>query len=218
MILPAKPFYLVRHGQTDANAARICSGGTEAALTAKGEEQADMLGALMDQVVPRPSLIIHSGRTRTIGTAARINKKLGLPVEQDTGLDEHNFGDWIGRSVDPYVELAQSGEPVPNGEDLPTFSGRIRRTIADILGRVPGPPLLVAHGGLFRAFAFMHEQPIWRSGNCVLHYFEPKEAAFPWRIWRFAAAGGSLNREEVNISTDYMTGKAAVTHDLPPAA
>ena len=82
-ILPPKPFYMIRHGQTDANLARICSGGAEATLTDLGEAQASAVGALLAQVEPRPTVIIHSGRTRTIGTAERLNATLGLAMECD---------------------------------------------------------------------------------------------------------------------------------------
>ena len=188
---------MVRHGQTDANAARICSGGTEATLTPDGEAQAASLGALLEQARPRPSLIIHSGRTRTIGTAQRLNARLGLQMDCDTGLDEHNFGDWIGQPTHPHVEMAFSGAPVPGGEDMETFSARIRKTITGILGRVDGIPLLAAHGGLFRAFWYLYGRPQQGTGNCVLHYFEPVEAVFPWRVWKFVEDSDILHREAV---------------------
>jgi broad specificity phosphatase PhoE len=201
VVFPARPFYLIRHGQTDANANKIVSGGTEATLTEEGISKAAHLGGAILRASPLPSVIIHSGRTRTLGTAERINKILKLPMVVDKGLDEHNYGEWIGLPVNPYVDRVMAGETPPGGESLDVFADRVRRNLGAVLEQNPPSPLLVLHGGTFRAFAHLYGK-VWHSQNCILHYFEPDKAAtdFPWKIWKFEPENGILRRESVTLS------------------
>ena len=200
-MFPARAFYLIRHGQTDANAAKIVSGGAEATLTTEGAAKAEELGGLMDHVSPRPALVLHTGRTRTLGTAQRVNRTLKLPMIVDAGLDEHNYGEWIGLPVDPYVDRVMAGETPPGGESIDTFADRVRKNLSAALEKHSSPLLVVAHGGTFRAFAHLHGKT-WHSTNCVLHYFEPDagDKDFPWKIWKFAPESGILRREKVSLT------------------
>ncbi len=203
-VLPARPFYLVRHGQTDANVAQLISGGCEATLTDEGRRLADHLGDHMDQVLPAPVLIIHSDRTRTRETANLLNKKLNLPTETHVGMDEHNFGDWIGKPVNPFFHRVHAGETPPGGESVPVFAARVGRVMKPLLETKPGPLLFVAHNGTFRAFAHLYGLPVWSVTNGILHYFEPVEGKFPWRVWKWTPENGKMRREQVIFeSTDH---------------
>ena len=186
-ILPAKPFYLIRHGETVVNAEHLIGGGADPEITEKGIMQAKEVGSWVHKVSPRPSCLVRSDRSRTKITAECVNENLGLDIHIEPDLDEHDFGDMIGMKAEEAFEIVlKRGETPPNGESFADFTLRIQKSISHVLDTYPDTPMIVAHGGLFRAIAKMYDLPLWKSGNCELHYFEPIDnEKFPWKVTRY---------------------------------
>lgn len=76
--------FLVRHGQTAANAAGLFLGRADPPLTDIGRRQADAIAA----VLPRPGRVISSPLLRARDSAAAF----GLPVEVDERWIEMDYG------------------------------------------------------------------------------------------------------------------------------
>jgi len=154
-MLPAKPFYMIRHGQTDANDARIVDGGTiDSPLTAKGEKQAKDLASHLADLKLKPTRIFHSPLKRTTKTTELLNTVIKLPVVPLGELREQNFGQWEGKPVAElkqiFKDAAKGHKPVdpPGGEAQQDLVNRIRGAIEYALEHtLDGPPLLVTHGG-----------------------------------------------------------------------
>lgn len=95
-----REIWMVRHGQTAANVARIIQGQTDTVLTDEGLNQAS---ALADWFArrggPAFGALVSSPLSRTLQTAAPLAAALELSVREDAAWMERNFGVWEGRSA-----------------------------------------------------------------------------------------------------------------------
>src|SRR5262249_51759091 len=142
---------LVRHGETDGNAARILQ-RPDIPLNERGRRQAEQLaGRLLAHGFVH---ILCSDLLRARMTAAPLARS-GIAIEQSPLLQERNFGDLRGI---PYADLAE--DPLgpdfapPNGEDWPTFHARVADAFAFMVSRrrgVNGTLVVVTHGLVCRA-------------------------------------------------------------------
>ena len=114
---------LVRHGETDGNAAGILQ-RPDVPLNARGLRQAEGLARrLMAQGFVH---ILCSDLLRARMTAAPLAAHTRVTIEESPLLQERNFGDLRGK---PYAELPE--DPFapdfapPNGEGWPGFHARV---------------------------------------------------------------------------------------------
>ncbi len=148
---------LVRHAETDGNAARILQ-RPEVPLNARGLRQAGHLAQRLsaDGFVH----VLCSDLLRARMTAAPLAARSGIAIEQSPLLQERNFGDLRGM---PYAALAENpfgpDFAPPNGEDWPTFHARVAAAFAFIVERrrrVNGTLVVVTHGLVCRALVERH--------------------------------------------------------------
>ena len=162
---------LIRHGETDSNAARIVQ-TPDIPLSARGIAQAERLAQRLAGL--GVSRILSSDLTRAVMTAERLRAATGAPIAFDAGLQERNFGDVRGRA---YAEL---------GVDIlaPDYEPPGRRA----LGGVPRPRRrrLAAHRRRRRGGA---RQPRRRHPRPGLPLARPAPAASAGRRRRAAALG-----------------------------
>ncbi|CAG9298463.1 histidine phosphatase family protein [Celerinatantimonas diazotrophica] len=96
--MPAKQLYIVRHGQTEYNAASRLQGQCNSDLTALGERQAQAVGSSLAQRDHISSFaIVASPLGRTIQTARWIARALSREDGQigtDERLMEFSLGEW----------------------------------------------------------------------------------------------------------------------------
>jgi 2,3-bisphosphoglycerate-dependent phosphoglycerate mutase len=186
-MIPARAFYMIRHGESTANLAQIVSGHRDVALTPRGIEQARAAARIVAGLQEKPSLILHSNLSRARDTAVILNEVLNIPMEEDPLLAEQFYGDWEGGSWDLYRQPIRDGMDPPGGETMVQFQNRIKEAIARHLPRHPGRIMIVCHGGVFRAFGALYGEKIVGTENCVLHRFDPHPVneAFPWNVQRF---------------------------------
>ena len=148
---------LVRHGETDGNAARILQ-RPDVPLNERGMRQAEQLARrLLGHGFVH---ILCSDLLRARMTAAPLAARSGIAIEESPLLQERNFGDVRGV---PYAALAE--DPFgpdfapPNGEDWPTFHARVADAFAFIVSarrRVNGTLVVVTHGLVCRALVERH--------------------------------------------------------------
>lgn len=148
---------LIRHGETELNAARVVQPAATP-LGARGHRQAAALGRRMAGA--GLAAILASDLPRCYQTAEALAAATGLPIATDPVLHERNFGDLRGRPYDTlgYELLAEDVEP-PNGESWPVFRERVSRAFGAILARragLRGPLAVVTHGLVIRALLEAH--------------------------------------------------------------
>jgi len=148
---------LVRHGETDGNAARILQ-RPDVPLNERGMRQAEQLAR---RLCARGFVaILCSDLVRARMTADPLAAGSGIAIEESPLLAERNFGDLRGMA---YAALAEDpfGPDVapPNGEDWPTFHARVADAFAFIVSRrrsANGALVVVTHGLVCRAMVERH--------------------------------------------------------------
>ncbi|HVO94802.1 MAG TPA: histidine phosphatase family protein [Terriglobales bacterium] len=140
--LLTRPFYFLRHGETESNVRRIVAGSLDVPLTEVGHAQARAAALLLkDRGVTE---IYSSALRRARDTADCVAALLHLPVRVIPGLVERRWGVLEGQPR----ELRVPGMTPLGAETPEEFSERVMRAFAEI--EAEGVPLVVAHSGVFR--------------------------------------------------------------------
>jgi broad specificity phosphatase PhoE len=166
---------LVRHGETDDNAADRFQGRRDTQLNDRGREQSRALARMLRDEGLRA--LYTSPLQRARATAQIVGDALGLDAVVDARLMEADAGDWSGllyadviaaepgafarwRAVDPTFRF-------PGGESVAEQAARVAAALADVAGG-PLPALVVTHGGTIRAVDGIDRPPGGAVGNCAL--------------------------------------------------
>lgn len=125
---------LLRHGQTEANAAGLLQGRVDLPLTELGRRQAEAAVA----VVPEGARIVCSPLRRAVETAHVIAAPRSVPVEVDERWTELDYGIYDGR---PFGEVPGEvwdrwrSDPdftPPGGESLRACGQRVREACGEL--------------------------------------------------------------------------------------
>jgi len=174
MIIP-KPFYFLRHGQTDSNAKRQFCGISDIPLNAVGVQQAKA-AALHMQNLPI-SAIFASNLLRAKQTATIVNTYLNKEIHIVKDLQECNFGILEGKVVtaarQELISTWLNGSIISNLELLSDFTSRVVQSVNSCL-RAAATPLLVSHSmfALILLQQLQYHKPRLPD-NCGLMYFDP---------------------------------------------
>ncbi len=191
-MLPAKHFYMIRHGETEANRAEIMAGSMDSPLTEKGREQAKSVQDIVNSLEVKPKVIIHSHLSRARDTAAIINIGINVPMYEDKDVAELHAGDWEGASYEECRELLLGWATPPNGESFSEFCSRLKRGKTRNLNNHDAPILIVCHGGVLRGLGGIYNlKPPAIFKNCHLYEFKPNpnDKHFPWEVWTHEGMG-----------------------------
>ena len=123
------PLFLIRHGESEGNALRLVQGqGGDYALTARGREQAQSVGKLLDSL-PVISLFASPLR-RARETAELIVASLTKSISEDSSnsflsfdrrLMEYDFGEMTGTPFkdlpEDYMDFWRDIRPEPPGAE-----------------------------------------------------------------------------------------------------
>jgi len=146
--------YLVRHGESEANAAGVFAGQTDSPLTPKGREQAKVVAKALRPV--HFDRIVTSPLSRTKDTAAVIAAGRGIPVEVFDDLKEIDVGIAAGKPFDelrglPGTTGDDGWRQWPGGESLDEVLTRSLRIIDRLVAESTGKTIcIVGHGGVTR--------------------------------------------------------------------
>jgi probable phosphoglycerate mutase len=178
---------LVRHGETDWNAAGRLQGQSDTPLNALGRMQAQRAA---QRLVSEPVRAIYSSDlARAQETATIIGQLLGLPVATSPRLRERRYGLWEGltwgeiRVRYPEQLAERRDRPLefapPAGESGKELLARALAELEQIGQRHPGEVVVVVtHGGL--CYAFLHhilgnvdgDRREFTFGNASIHTLE----------------------------------------------
>jgi probable phosphoglycerate mutase len=172
---------IVRHGQTDNNAAHVLQGQMDVPLSEKGVHQAEALArALSHQPI---DLIVSSPLRRALNTAEIVNAGRHIPLTTHIDLRERSFGELQGQPIATYqATLKASGldrleyQP-PGGERITDVAARCARAWAEIRARNARTLLIAAHEGINKCLILMllgkplTEWTTIRQENCCINEF-----------------------------------------------
>jgi broad specificity phosphatase PhoE len=178
-----RPFYFLRHGESESNRLKTVAGSIDVELTDIGRGQAR---AAIEQV--RPLGVTHvasSHLRRARETAAIIAGALALPHVVIPELAERNWGDLEGK---PLAQRVRNAPLPPGAETAEEFLVRVRGGLARV--RADGVPLVVAHSGTHRVLCRLLGLPESAdaiSNCCPVRFSPPVGAGGAWScdvIWR----------------------------------
>ena len=169
-----RPFYFVRHGETETNLQRLVAGSIDTPLTARGRQQAlDAAQVLAKQAI---TAVYSSPLRRARDTATPIAERLRLSIIVLPALAERTWGLLEGQPRASRVRgITPEGAETPNA-----FAARILSALAQIDTEAP---LIVGHSGVFRVLCHTlnvadSEAPI---ANALPLRFEPLSAT-TWKV------------------------------------
>ncbi len=152
-------FLLIRHAETEWNAADLWQGHGDSPLTELGCQQAeDLAERLADTPIDR---LVTSDLGRCRATAVPLAARLGLAPEPRPELRELDVGSWSGLSradirlrepetlerFDGFEDVRPGG-----GEKRSELAARVREAVEMLAAESPGRCIaVVTHGGVVRA-------------------------------------------------------------------
>ena len=155
-----EPLILIRHGQTDWNASLRLQGQLDVPLNATGRRQAARNGRALAGVLAQggyrflASPLVRARETMDIVLAAA--GRPGETVVTDGRLREIAYCAWEGLTLEEVAQRDPEGArrrleekwdfAPPSGESYAMLANRV----AEWLGELEGPVLVVAHGGTMR--------------------------------------------------------------------
>lgn len=147
---------LVRHGQTPTTGKILPGRAPGLYLSEHGVEQAQRVA---ERLAELPVTAIYSSpMERTKQTAEPTAERFGLPVVEESGLLEGDFGDWTGAELTALMKLPEwktvQHQPdqfrFPNGESFAEIRDRMAATLEKLRGQHPGGTVV----------CFSHADPI----------------------------------------------------------
>ncbi len=146
-------FFFVRHGESEANLARIFSGRRDSPLTERGRAQAVTVADALDDVPF--DRIVATPLSRSLDTALVIARRRKMPVDVVRDLVEIDVGEKTGATFDEIAGLPEwkddGFKAWPKGESLEQVIARSLNALKAIHRETPGGTILViGHGGVTR--------------------------------------------------------------------
>jgi broad specificity phosphatase PhoE len=186
--------YLLRHGESEGNAAGFFQGRIDTQLTAQGRRQAQTAGCWLKQQGISPVVVYTSPLARAADTAAIISAALGgSPPQVCPEIAEFDAGRLEGlpvaeveREFPEYYtrELEERGDFSPyGGESYEQIQQRLGQFTARFCAadKGAGDTLVVSHGGaIYQLLKLWCGWPVPRHffnriGNCTCYKLELRE-------------------------------------------
>ncbi len=184
---------LVRHGQTAWNVSQVFRGQIDIELDETGLKQAELLGEYLSQ--RKLDAVFSSPLKRAVQTAEAIVRHHGLAVEIASGLNDINFGEWQGLSVQKvrtrFNKLFATwvSEPhrvsMPSGESLVDVHQRTLTVVNQMVYEYEGKVVVivshrVVNKVLICCLLGLDNSHFWdiRLDNCGMTTFELTDGRF----------------------------------------
>ena len=150
--------YLVRHGETKDNVARIMQGQRQGELTPAGIAQMEDLAVSLSEI--HIDAIISSDLQRAYDSALIIGRKLNRPVQITPKLRERDWGDFAGRFI-PDLK----GLPLPDKvEKMDDLLNRAKSFLEWVKTNYQGKTILaVGHGIINKAIQAVYYGKLTRE-------------------------------------------------------
>jgi len=190
--------YLVRHGETLANASGRIQGWAPAPLSPRGRAQAERLADRLARLGIRS--LLSSDLDRALETAREVARRTGLPVEPSPEWREMLHGAWQGRTwtevlaerpgwLERHLRDPEAYPP-EGGETFSQVAERVRRGLRRALVRRP-PVAVVTHGRTLQVALVvllglpLHAYGAFRPANASITWLEVEGEGGEVRLLRF---------------------------------
>ncbi len=204
---------ILRHGETEHNAAGVWQGQLDSRLSERGVEQARAVGPALRAL--HPGRVVSSDLSRARDTGESVAGACGVAMTLDPRFREIHAGAWQGLTTEevragwPQEWAAvMRGEDVrrggPDGESMADVHARVAQALTELVsGMGPGECVVVSTHGMAGRTAAAHLLGLdpslaWRLlgglGNC--HWSELVEGREGWRLrtWNVSAGVTPVGR------------------------
>lgn len=196
---PPSDLYLIRHAESEWNAAERWQGQADPPLSPEGRQQAQLLAEHFPAAgVTR---VLSSDLARARQTAAPFAERFGFDVEVEPLLREIDVGSWSGRTrqeiadddpraLDRYYRGEAGWTGGETFDDHEARSSEAVRLVTEL--DTEGVVVVVTHGGTLRAMVrtlleIPHEER-WRiSGPGHTAFTHIRASPYGWRLISFNA-------------------------------
>lgn len=169
--------YVIRHGQSTANAQKVLTGWTEVPLTEKGREQARVMRPLLENIPF--TKVIASDLLRAVQTAQEALP--GYEIETDEHLREIHVGSLAGCSYSSLpLEFWENRDYAPyGGETISDHYERVARFMRSLESQPAEARIaVVCHEGtiacmlsyVLKCCAFRNALPVSNGAVCAFSY------------------------------------------------
>lgn len=151
--------FLIRHGLTDGNVSKVVMGRGAHPLNTEGRAQARRLARFLKDT--KLDAIYVSPSRRALQTAQIIMKgRDTIPLIEEADVDEIDFGQWVGKSVDEIKTgggfdaymTSPEGFATPGGEAITNVRSRAAAAIGKIVAAHPGQRIaVISHADVIKA-------------------------------------------------------------------
>lgn len=185
--------YIIRHGETSANAAGVLQGWSDIPLNEAGFELARLTGEALKGVKFDAAISSPLSRARqTAETFLAASGNADVRIETDERIKEGNMGSWEGRRCRNDCEISEEnlktfftdpfklpGGGFPGGETMAQIRERSQEFLRELMARDDDRTYLVStHGLLLRAMLNMFyedKENFWHDHvpyNCVMNIID----------------------------------------------
>lgn len=182
-MIPLKPFYFIRHGETDWNRQNICMGSNNIPLNDLGVKQAELAAQKLESKFIEH--IVTSPLSRARQTAEIIAQVIDKPLTIIDDLQEYNSGIAEGKLNEPReerIERWRAGNTHEGAEKINEFELKVENAVAEAL-QFQDPVLIVSHGLFYSALRGLLKLPVTSITNCAIFYHQPPiEGNDSWQV------------------------------------
>lgn len=201
--------YLVRHGETDWNAAHRIQGSTDIPLNATGRAQALATGRLLAR---RPwDAIYASPLSRAYETATIIAGEVGLPAPVPvSAIVERNYGEAEGLTGQEIDRRFPGETPVPGRETREEVIARVLPALLELAERHEGQSVLVVgHGGVIQSVLYSLDPERWHGPitNGSVHSLRHEAGSF-----ELIAFDDPIDVESLGTGTEELDVQNEIEH------
>jgi probable phosphoglycerate mutase len=200
--IPKKPFYYIRHGESEWNVLNKFAGGqVDTPLTQNGREQALAARDIFENLLPKPTHIIHSTLSRAADTAKILNTKTHYPMISEYDLREVDAGDWEGIENREARQRWLNGLSPRTGENMDMLAIRMNNVFTKILSNTDYiVPFIAAHGRLLSGLdhLFGIKPRSLQIDNCAILHFHPSidiNRLYPFDVHEIELKNGEIHKE-----------------------
>jgi broad specificity phosphatase PhoE len=157
-----RTLYFVRHGQSEANAARLVAGQLDSPLTPLGHEQAETAADQAKSHGLRFDVIVSSTLSRSVTTARIIADRLNYPYDEiiyTDDLRERHCGDFEGGPIETYYGVSEEEAAASyHVESLEELYVRASKVLTWLNDTYPNQDILiVSHSGIGKMLRIVTE-------------------------------------------------------------
>ena len=190
MVSSHKPFYFMRHGETEWNHKNLPMGQQDISLNEEGLAQALAASQLIkDEQIKS---IFVSPLKRAIQTAEIVCSQTSILYNVVEEIKEASFGVEEGNPNTAWAQEWMAGKPIEGAESFSSFIERVNKGL-NIVFKSKHPTLMISHMGVYKIIQkILGMPPCGLQNGEVAYHVPPSDLTPQWTIYKILNTGKVL--------------------------